>query len=190
MSTPITCLVGLGNPTEQYTKTRHNAGFWLLNRLALQQQLQFRSEKKFSSRLSHTTTPRVWLLQPQTYMNRSGQAVQAFMQFYQIPIEQILVVHDEIDLPVGTAKLKRGGGHGGHNGLRDIIQKTGSRDFLRLRLGVGRPEHSSQVVNYVLKSPSRADKQNISEAIDDSINVLPQIIAGDLSQAMNILHSG
>jgi len=187
MPIPITCLVGLGNPTEKYTNTRHNVGFWFVDQLAKQNNLKFRAERKFSGEV--VKNGQVWLLKPQLFMNRSGHAVRALMQFYQIPIEQILVIHDDIDLAVGTAKLKRGGGHGGHNGLRDIINQTSSRDFLRLRLGVGRPEHSAQVVNYVLKAPSLADKKQLRQAIDNSLSVLPQVLEGQLAQAMNILHT-
>lgn len=187
MSTPIQCLVGLGNPTEKYVHTRHNVGFWFVDQVAKQAHTTFRQERKFSGKI--TKVGQTWLLKPELFMNRSGHSVRAISQFYQIPIEQILVIHDDIDLPVGTAKLKRGGGHGGHNGLRDIINQTGSRDFLRLRLGVGRPAHSSEVVNYVLKAPSIADKKHIQYAIDNSLSVLELVLDGQLEQAMQILHS-
>ncbi len=188
MSEPITCIIGLGNIGANYQATRHNVGFWLLDSLAVQQRLNFHLEKKFFGFYAQTSG--VHLLKPETFMNRSGQAVQALLAFYRIPIEHMLVVHDDIDLPAGTAKLKRSGGHGGHNGLRDIINRTARNEFLRLRLGVGRPSDSKQMVNYVLNPPSLDEKNQIETAINHSLAVLPQVLTGQLAQAMNFLHRG
>ncbi|MBK8163739.1 MAG: aminoacyl-tRNA hydrolase [Gammaproteobacteria bacterium] len=191
MSAPIEVIAGLGNPGGDYQDTRHNAGFWLLDDLARQLGVEFRAERRF-----HAETARAdldghpcHLLKPVTFMNRSGQAVAALARYYRVPLERILVVHDEIDLPPGIARLKRGGGHGGHNGLRDIIEVFGgAADFLRLRLGVGRPASSDDVVNYVLHAPSVTDRALIRTAIDDAIAVLPLVVSGEAGRAMNRLH--
>ena len=131
----------------------------------------------------------MWLLKPTTFMNHSGQAVAAVARYYKLAPEQILVAHDDLDLPVGTARLKRGGGHGGHNGLRDIINHLGSRDFLRLRLGIHHPGDSKAVVDYVLGRPSAADREAIEDAIARALDVMPLVVSGDLERAMNRLHS-
>ena len=191
MSAPIEVIAGLGNPGGDYQDTRHNAGFWLLDDLAHRLGVEFRAERRF-----HAETARAdldgnpcHLLKPVTFMNRSGQAVAALARSYRVPLERILVVHDEIDLPPGVARIKRGGGHGGHNGLRDIIEVFGgAADFLRLRLGVGRPASSDDVVNYVLHAPSVADRALIRTAIDDAIAVLPLVVSGETGRAMNRLH--
>ncbi len=185
-------IAGLGNPGPQYEQTRHNVGFWWLDQLARDMSTSFRVDKKYHGQLAQCTLGQetLHLLKPLTFMNRSGQSVSALANFYKIPSERILVIHDELDLPVGTAKLKRGGGHGGHNGLRDIIAcGGGDKSFLRCRLGIDHPGHSSMVSNYVLSKPSGADKKNIELAIDNSLRVLPDIIAGDLDKAMQWLHS-
>ncbi len=187
----IQLIVGLGNPGPDYDRTRHNAGFWFVDALARQRGVSLRHENKF-----HGEAERIQLdghecrlLKPLTYMNRSGQSVSALARFYRIPPESILVVHDELDLPVGTARLKTGGGHGGHNGLRDIISALGGNGFMRLRLGVGHPGHKDQVVDYVLKKPSREDERLIEESIDDALGVVPQLLAGEIERAMHQLHS-
>ena len=145
-------IVGLGNPGADYDKTRHNVGFWLLDSLARRYGGVFRREAKFHGEACQVSVDGhpLWLLKPQTFMNRSGASVIALARFYKLVPEAILVVHDELDLPPGAVRLKRGGGHGGHNGLRDIIQQLGSREFLRLRLGIGHPGDSRAVINYVL----------------------------------------
>jgi PTH1 family peptidyl-tRNA hydrolase len=189
-SEAIELVVGLGNPGPRYDQTRHNAGFWFADEVARRYRGVFRNETKFAGdvcRVNVDGRP-VWLLKPQTYMNRSGHAVRLLSTFYKIPLDRVLVAHDEIDLPPGTARLKRGGGHGGHNGLRDIIGQLG-RDFLRLRLGVGHPGHRDEVVGYVLARPSAEDEALIRGDIDDAVDVLPQVLAGDLGRAMNALHS-
>jgi len=151
----IKLIVGLGNPGKQYENTRHNAGFWFVEEVARQYQLQFRPETKFLGEVARVQSNGhdVWLLKPMTFMNRSGQSIQSLANFYKISPDQILVVHDELDLSPGTAKLKSGGGHGGHNGLRDTIAALGTPAYLRLRLGIGHPGHRDQVVDYVLHPP-------------------------------------
>lgn len=191
MSAPIEVIAGLGNPGAEYRETRHNAGFWLLDEFARRVGVEFRSERRFQAETARAELDGhpCHLLKPMTFMNRSGQAVAALARYYRIPVERILVVHDEIDLPPGAARFKRGGGHGGHNGLRDIIEVFGgATDFLRLRLGVGRPGSSSEVVNYVLHPPSIADRALIQGAVEEAIAVLPLAVSGQPERAMNHLH--
>ena len=184
-------IAGLGNQGPQYEHTRHNVGFWWLDQLAREMSTSFSVENKFHGQLAQcqSSHDKLFLLKPLIFMNRSGQAVSVLANFYKIPADHILVIHDELDLPTGTAKLKRGGGHGGHNGLRDIISTIGSKDFLRCRLGIDHPGDSRLVSNYVLSKPSISDKQNIELAIDNSLRVLPDVLSGDLEKAMHWLHS-
>ncbi len=186
----VSLIVGLGNPGAEYEKTRHNAGFWFVDELARQQHGNFRAEKKFHGDIAKITLAGndIWLLKPQTFMNLSGQAVQALAHFYKIKPEQILVVHDELDLPVETIRLKKGGGHGGHNGLRDIAAKIGN-NFLRLRIGIGHPGDKNKVSNHVLKKASLDDQISIERNIERAIKVLPLVVEGELQKAMNELHS-
>lgn len=190
MAAAISLVVGLGNPGPKYDQTRHNAGFWFVEALARRHGGAFREERKFAGEACRVRVDgeELWLLKPTTYMNRSGQAVKLFSGFYKIPPEHILVAHDEIDLPPGTTRLKRGGGHGGHNGLRDICAQIG-QEFLRLRIGVGHPGHKDQVVDYVLQRPSRDQEALIRRDIDAAADLLPLLIAGRLEQAMHRLHS-
>ena len=189
-SEPIELIVGLGNPGPKYDQTRHNAGFWFADEVARRFQGVFRNESKFAGEVCRLDVEgqAVWLLKPQAYMNRSGQAVRLLSSFYKIPLNRVLVAHDEIDLPPGSARLKRGGGHGGHNGLRDIMGQLG-QEFLRLRLGVGHPGHKDMVVDYVLARPTREDEELIRRDIDDAVDALPHIVLGELERAMNALHS-
>ena len=189
MSARVQLIVGLGNPGPEYEHTRHNAGFWFLD--ALNPSAPFRAEKKFHGEVArlHVDGQEVWLLKPDTFMNRSGQAVLALAQFYKIGLEHILVVHDDLDLPPGVARLKQGGGHGGHNGLRDIISRLGGNGFLRLRLGIGHPGDKRKVHNHVLKKASSDDKIEIERAIERARAVLPMVVEGELQKAMNRLHS-
>ena len=184
-------IAGLGNPGPQYEHTRHNVGFWWLDQLAHDLGATFKVENKFHGQLAQTQLAghKLFLLKPLKFMNRSGQSVAALANFYKIPPSNILVIHDELDLPVGTARLKRGGGHGGHNGLRDIIAQTGGKDFLRCRLGIAHPGAARQVSDYVLSKPSQADRQLILSAMDDSIRVLSDLVSDDLEKAMHWLHS-
>ena len=190
-SIDLKVIVGLGNPGAKYTETRHNAGFWFVEKVARKYAGTFRSEKKFFGDVAKIAVEgkEFWLLKPETFMNRSGQSVKALMSFYRIDADQLLVAHDEIDLPPGTAKLKAGGGHGGHNGLRDIINQLGSKDFHRLRIGVGHPGSKDQVVDFVLRQPSRNERELIDRDIDDAVRVLPELAGGALEQAMQKLHS-
>ncbi|WP_029935760.1 aminoacyl-tRNA hydrolase [Thiomicrospira pelophila] len=187
----VQLIVGLGNPGEQYDQTRHNAGFWFVEEIARQQNVVFRPETKFLGEVAKIDLNghQAWLLKPMTFMNRSGQSIQALAKFYRLSIDQVLVAHDELDLPVGVAKLKTAGGHGGHNGLRDTIAALGGPGFHRLRLGIDHPGDRHQVVNYVLKSPSKIEREKIDDAIYDASRVLPDILAGDFAKAMNQLHT-
>ena len=190
-SIDLRVIVGLGNPGPKYTETRHNAGFWFIEEVARKYSATFRPEKKFHGEVAKLSLEGkdIWLLKPDTFMNRSGLAVQSLLSFYRITAEQLLVAHDEIDLPPGTAKLKTGGGHGGHNGLRDIINQLGTNDFHRLRIGVGHPGSKDQVVDYVLHNASRDDRILIDRDIDDAVSVMPELASGALEQAMQKLHS-
>ena len=188
----IKMIVGLGNPGSEYTATRHNAGFWLLDQLARQWQAVWREDRKFFGEVARANLPSgdVCLLKPTTFMNRSGQSVQALAQFYKIEPEAILVVHDELDLAPGVAKLKQGGGNGGHNGLKDIQARLATPNFWRLRLGIGHPGDKNLVVNFVLKKPLAAEQDLIDTAIDRAVQIFPTILADDFAAAMRTLHSG
>jgi len=191
MSEGIQCIVGLGNPGSKYESTRHNAGYWFVDELARRHAARFRQESKFlgeTCRLS-VNGKQCWLLKPTTFMNRSGQSVSALARFYRIPPGQILVAHDELDLPTGIVRLKKGGGHGGHNGLRDTIKALGTPEFFRLRIGIDHPGHRDQVVDYVLSPPRREEARQIEEAIDRAADQLPLLLDGDYARAMNTLHS-
>lgn len=188
---PIRVIVGLGNPGRQYEETRHNAGFWFVDLIARRCDADFRSDNKFHGMVARVQIggDECWLLKPTTFMNRSGQAVSSLAKYYKISLQQILVVHDELDMAAGIARLKYDGGHAGHNGLRDIIAAMGGRDFWRLRIGIDRPAASSDVVNYVLARPSKEDASKIEVALDDAERVLPDLMVGQYSQAMNRLHT-
>jgi len=190
-SIDLKVIVGLGNPGSKYTETRHNAGFWFIDEVARKYSADFRPDKKFHGEVAKVSIEGndIWLLKPNTFMNLSGRAVQSLLSFYRIDAQQCLVAHDEIDLPPGTIKLKTGGGHGGHNGLRDIINQLATKDFHRLRIGVGHPGSKDQVVDYVLRNPSRDDRISIDRDIDDAVAVLPDLASAALEQAMQKLHS-
>lgn len=182
-------LVGLGNPGAQYTRTRHNAGFWLVEALADAARGSFRVERRYQAEIASITLAgrALVLLKPTTFMNASGGAVAAYANYFRIPVGDILVAHDELDLAPGTVRLKRGGGHGGHNGLRDIVQHLGA-DFARLRIGIGHPGSAPEVVNYVLGSPSADDRAAIEAAIARALAVLPDVVAGRFDHVMNQLN--
>ncbi|HDP90156.1 MAG TPA: aminoacyl-tRNA hydrolase [Thioalkalivibrio sp.] len=186
----IRLIAGLGNPGPEYDQTRHNAGFWFVDELARRHGGQFRREGKFAGEVCrlHLGGQEVWLLKPQTYMNRSGQSLRLMTAFYKIDLGEVLVAHDEIDLPPGTTRLKRGGGHGGHNGLRDIMAQLG-KDFWRLRIGVGHPGSKEQVVNYVLGRPARDEETLIRQDIDAAADLVDRIVGGEIQKAMNQLHA-
>lgn len=191
MSSRIQLIVGLGNPGGQYEQTRHNAGFWFVEAVARRHGGSFKSENKFHGEACKVLVEgkELWLLKPMTFMNKSGQAIAALARFYKIAPENILVAHDELDLPPGAVRLKQGGGHGGHNGLRDTIaQLGGSRDFQRLRIGIGHPGHSSQVTGYVLGKAPADEQRLMEEAIDDALEILPLAVCGEMQKAMNHLH--
>ncbi|MEQ3693735.1 MAG: aminoacyl-tRNA hydrolase [Alcanivorax sp.] len=192
MADPIRLIVGLGNPGAEYEQTRHNAGAWLVERLARQEGISLSPDKKFFglSGKGRIAGQECFLLLPTTFMNRSGQSVAALANFYKIKPNEILVAHDELDMPAGVAKFKIGGGHGGQNGLRDIIAQLGNqKDFHRLRVGIGHPGDKSLVTGHVLGRASKAEQQSIDHVIDEAICVLPDAISGDLAKAMNRLHS-
>jgi len=186
----IKLIVGLGNPGPEHLLTRHNAGFWFVDALADKNTLRFRRESRFHAEVSRLTGPAVdcFLCKPASFMNRSGRAVQAITSYYKIVPEEMLVVHDEIDLPPGVIRLKRGGGHGGHNGLRDIIEVLGNNHFNRLRIGVGHPGTSDQVADYVLDRALAAEEELIMQGIVAALDLIPQILAGEFQKAMNKLH--
>ena len=183
--------MGLGNPGPQYALTRHNAGFWWVDELASRYGGRFRAEAKFGGEICRISTGAcsIWLLKPMTFMNRCGQSIVRFAGFYKIPLSGMLIAHDELDLPPGTVRLKRGGGHGGHNGLRDAIRHLGGNDFLRLRLGIGHPGNSRDVVDYVLRRAPLGEQTLIEGAIEDAAREFPRLVEGQLERVMHALHS-
>jgi PTH1 family peptidyl-tRNA hydrolase len=186
----IRLIVGLGNPGARYEATRHNAGFWFVDRIADRHHGQFRPDGKFYGELCRIDLHGgdVRLLKPTTFMNHSGQAVAAVARYFDIPHQQILLAYDELDLPPGRVRLKLGGGHAGHNGMRHTITSLGSPDFWRLRIGIGHPGSKHEVVGYVLSRASGEDEAAINRGIDDVDPVLPLLIAGEYQIAMNRLH--
>ena len=184
-------VVGLGNPGPKYEATRHNAGFWFADRLAARLGAGFRPERRFQAEACEAAAPagRVRIVKPATYMNRSGQTVGAVAGYFRIEPAAILVVHDELDLPPGAVRLKEGGGHGGHNGLRDVAAHLGSRDFVRVRLGIGRPDRGRDAIDYVLARPGAEDRRLIDEAIERVLERSGELLAGDLQPAMKALHT-
>ena len=191
MAAAIRLIVGLGNPGPQYSGTRHNAGFDLLDMVALDAATELKSEARFHGAAGQAILAGqpCRLLKPGTFMNRSGSAVAALAKYYQIEPESILVLHDELDLPAGELRLKKGGGHGGHNGLRDIIAHLGSPDFLRLRIGIDRPAKGGDVTGYVLGQPKASERQMITEAGEQIFSLLPDLVAGEIPRAMQTLHT-
>ena len=187
----IKLFVGLGNPGPEYAATRHNAGFWWIDQVARQLNATLVTERGFHGLVARANVggQSVWLLQPQTFMNLSGKSVAALARFYKIAPDEILVAHDELDLPAGEAKLKQGGGHAGHNGLRDIHAQLGSPDYWRLRLGIGHPGHKDRVTGWVLGRAGKDDQVLIDRAIDEAIDALPLAVAGDFNEAMKRLHT-
>ncbi|MFI4962563.1 MAG: aminoacyl-tRNA hydrolase [Legionellales bacterium] len=187
----IKLIMGLRNPGSAYEQTRHNAGGWFALALVQRHSSQFKLEKKLQTELADLNlaqeTAKVAL--PLTFMNHSGQVTRAITQFYRIAPEEVLVVHDELDLPVGCIRLKSGGGHGGHNGLRDIVTQLGSSEFHRLRIGIGHPGHKDLVHQYVLNKPSLQDRVQILDAIERGIAVMPLVLSGELPKAMNQLNT-
>jgi PTH1 family peptidyl-tRNA hydrolase len=187
----IRLIVGLGNPGQQYEKTRHNAGFLFLDSLASERSCVWSNKPAFQGLMAecNIADEKILLLKPQAYMNRSGQAVGKVARYYKIATEEILVVHDELDFDAGVLRLKKGGGHAGHNGLKDIIAHLGGKDFYRLRIGIGRPVAGAVVADYVLSTPSKQDWQLLGSAIDLGKEFISQIIAGDMAAVMNKVNS-
>ncbi len=187
----IKLFVGLGNPGPEYEATRHNAGAWWIDALARQLKVPMGMDRSYHGFVARTTIggQTVWLLQPQTFMNLSGKSVAALARFFKILPNEILVAHDELDVVPGEAKLKFGGSHAGHNGLRDIHAQLGSPDYWRLRLGVGHPGDKAEVVNWVLKKPSLDHRIAIEQAIDRSLKAVPHLLAGEMDKATMLIHT-
>lgn len=187
----IKLFVGLGNPGTKYDDTRHNAGFWFIDQMARQTGAHLQSDKAFHGLMARVTIEgqHRWLLQPQTFMNLSGKSVSALARFFKIEPEEILVIHDELDIVPGQAKLKLGGSHAGHNGLRDIHAQLGTANYWRLRLGVGHPGVKSEVINWVLEKPTLDHRIAIDQTIDRSLKALPELLKGDMNKAMMLIHT-
>lgn len=187
----IRLIAGLGNPGPEYEATRHNAGFWFVDAVARQAKVTLVPERSYFGLAAKMSTPHgpVWLLEPMTYMNVSGKSVAALARFFKIAPDEVLVVHDELDLLPGQAKLKLGGSHAGHNGLKDIHAQLGTADYWRLRLGIGHPGVKAEVVNYVLRKPSAEHREAIDKSIDDSLKALDLILAGEMERAMMKVHA-
>ena len=186
----VRLLVGLGNPGQEYSNTRHNAGFWWLDQVAEHNNITLLFDQKWRGRVAKTMLSKqpVWLFEPQTFMNTSGRAVAALADFYKLKPAQILVAHDELDLAVGHIKLKYGGGHAGHNGVRNTIDSLGSGDFWRLRIGIGHPGERNKVTEFVLSAPNEAERANIDNAIQQTLTLIPLLLCGDFNQACQQLH--
>ena len=187
----IKLFVGLGNPGPDYAATRHNAGFWWIDELARELKVSLSMDKSYHGYMARTTVggQTIWLLQPQTFMNLSGKSVASLAKFFKIAPEEILVVHDELDITPGQMKVKFGGSHAGHNGLRDIHAQIGSADYWRLRIGVGHPGVKSEVINWVLKKPSLDHRIAIDQAITRSLKAVPDMISGDMDKATMLIHT-
>lgn len=187
----IKLFVGLGNPGPDYAATRHNAGFWWIDELARELKVNLTMGKSYHGYVGRTTVgaQTIWLLQPQTFMNLSGKSVAGLARFFKIAPEEILIAHDEIDIAPGQMKMKLGGSHAGHNGLRDIHAQLGSADYWRLRIGVGHPGVKSEVINWVLKKPSMDDRIAIDQGIARSLKAVPDMIKGDMDKATMVVHT-
>jgi PTH1 family peptidyl-tRNA hydrolase len=189
---PIRLIVGLGNPGPEYEATRHNAGFWWVDALARRLGVSLQPERAHQALAARVNRPGrdpLWLLQPMTYMNRSGVSVAGLARFFKITPAEVLVVHDELDLEPGQAKLKQGGSAAGHNGLKDITHMLGSPDFWRLRLGIGHPGVRAEVVNYVLKKPSAEHRDAIAQVTDRTLDTVDLMLAGEMAQALARIHA-
>lgn len=188
----IRLIVGLGNPGPRYAETRHNAGFWFVDALVRRHGVDLRTEGRFDGDVARLSLPEgaAWLLKPMSFMNRSGLPVRKCADFYRIAPEEILIVHDELDLEPGVVRLKQGGGHGGHNGLRDLHRHLGGPAYARLRIGIGHPGHRDDVVPYVLDRPGKAEAQAITDAINSALDQVPALVAGRWDEAVRNLHGG
>lgn len=190
MACHLNIIAGLGNPEERYARTLHNAGFWFVDALARLHDTQFRYEKRFDAEVCKIRigAADIWLVKPQRFMNLSGGPVRSMLAYYRLDVDSLLVAHDEIDLPPGTVRLKQGGGHGGHNGLRDVMQHCG-KDCMRLRLGVGHPGHKDAVTGYVLKRASSDVESTILENVNEAADLMPLLVSDGLNAAMKKLHT-
>jgi PTH1 family peptidyl-tRNA hydrolase len=186
---PLRLVVGLGNPGDRYVRTRHNAGFWLVDELARRHGGTFRLEARHQAELARVSIAghELWLVKPQSFMNRSGAPLQSVAGFYRVPVGEILVAHDDLDLPTGTLRLKEAGGHGGHNGLRDCIATLGEA-FWRLRIGIGHPGGKSDVVDFVLMKPGVDEERELLASIARAADIVPVLLADGAQKAMNRLH--
>lgn len=191
MAPGITLIVGLGNPGTEYADTRHNAGFRFIEALLADSGTILRNERQFSARLGRIQVAEreLWVMIPTTFMNHSGEAVASFARYYKMLPERILVVHDELDLPVGAVRLKLGGGDGGHNGVQDIALQLGSPEFVRLRLGIGRPPPGADATSYVLKKPPAAERELLDAAVRVALAHIGDIVHGQYQKVMNLLHT-
>jgi PTH1 family peptidyl-tRNA hydrolase len=187
----IKLLVGLGNPGNEYEDTRHNAGFWWIDAVARELKVTLVPERSYHGLVARTTIngQNLWLLEPQTFMNLSGKSVSTLARFFKIQPQEILVAHDELDIVPGEAKLKLGGSHAGHNGLRDIHAQLGTSDYWRLRIGVGHPGDKAEVVSWVLKKPMLEHRKAIDDSLMRAVNALPLLLAGDMEKAMVRIHT-
>lgn len=187
----IRLFVGLGNPGPEYEDTRHNAGFWYLDDVARRLGVSLQPDRAYHGLVARANTPNgpVWLLQPQTYMNLSGKSVAALARFFKVLPDEVLVAHDELDLLPGQVKLKKGGGHGGHNGLKDIHGQLGSPDYWRLRLGIGHPGVKHEVAAYVLRKPPQAEREAIFKCIEQAIDATEMLLSGDMAKATAHIHA-
>jgi peptidyl-tRNA hydrolase, PTH1 family len=188
---PIQLVIGLGNPGPHYQATRHNAGAWLIELIAQQHHVSLQLEPKFQARIGRISVKgqNVWLLIPNSFMNKSGWPVKLITQFYKIPAKHILLAHDELDFPPGVVRFKQNGGHGGHNGVQDVIHHLGDANFYRLRIGIGHPGDRDQVINYVLNPPSQSEYEQIISSLNKVTSVLPTFLSGNFQQAIQQLHS-
>jgi PTH1 family peptidyl-tRNA hydrolase len=187
----IRLIVGLGNPGKEYERTRHNAGFRWVDAIVDRKRVDWKKETKFSGWVARVNEEGhdFWLLKPNTYMNESGRSVSALLRFYRIEPASMLVVHDELDLPPGTVKLKKGGGTGGHNGLTDVVEALGTKDFWRLRVGIGHPGHKDLVSDYVLDKARKVEQEAIDPPFERSLDLLPRLASGRMTDAMTWLHT-
>jgi PTH1 family peptidyl-tRNA hydrolase len=189
MPSALKLVVGLGNPGAEYSETRHNAGFWFCARLAETLGVTLAREARFHGLAGLARSAGAWLLTPQTFMNRSGQSVAALMRFYRIEPAELLVVHDELDIPPGQLRLKFGGGLGGHNGLKDITAHLGTQDYWRLRVGIGHPGDRNEVAHYVLKPPRREEREAIDQALNRALGLWPKVLAGQWVEATKVANT-
>lgn len=191
MTHKIKLIVGLGNPGSSHAMDRHNVGFWLLDVLANDYNASYKSESKFKSEITelNIANEQCRLVKPNTFMNCSGEAVAAIVKFYKYNPEEILVIHDELDLPIGSVKIKKGGGHGGHNGLRDIISRLSSKEFYRMRIGISHPGHKDKVSAYVLSKPKKDEQEEIIFAIQNGLKKIEDLVSGNIEKAILEMHT-